>query len=163
MEKTLSILCNYLNNYFDRNRPRITGTISIADGKITNEDFYTVIQDGQYYRIVESVFNDGVHKYKASLSDSEDTGLKDETFKGAIQLMAIPPEVIDLANDIEAWQAKYEGVDSPNMSPYQSESFGGYSYSKASTSGGGVGSGGTSITWQSAFKARLNEWRKMKL
>lgn len=162
MEKTLSILCNYLNNYFDRGRDKLYGDITITNGVIDNEAFVSKIQDGQYYRITGSVFNDGVHKYKASLSIDEDTGLKDETFRGGIWLMAIPQEVIDLATDIEAWQAQYGAIDGANMSPFQSESFGGYSYSKAST-GGSAGGGGTSITWQDAFKARLNTWRKLKV
>lgn len=161
MEKTLSILCNYLNNYFDRGRDKLYGTFTITDGVIDDDTFIEKIQDGQYYRIVGSVFNDGVHKYTASLSES-DTPLTDEVFDGAIWLMAIPQEVIDLATEIEAWQAQYGATDSANMSPYQSESFGGYSYSKAST-GGGAGGGGTSITWQDAFKARLNTWRKLKV
>lgn len=159
MEKTLSILCNYLNNYFDRGRDKLIGTVIIANHSITNDKFISAIQDGQYYRIAGSVFNDGVHKYDASLSDM---GLKDETFNGSIWLMAIPDEVIDLANDIEAWNTMYGAVDGANMSPYQSESFGGYSYSKAST-GGGENGGGTSITWQDAFKSRLSSWRKLKL
>lgn len=162
MEKTLSILCNYLNNYFDRDRYKLYGDITIRDGVIINDAFVTKVQDGQYYRITGSVFNDGVHKYKASLSIGEDTGLKDEVFTGGIWLMAIPQEVIDLATDIEAWQAQYEAADSANMSPYQSESFGGYSYSKANT-GGGASGGGTSVTWQDAFKARLSTWRKLKV
>lgn len=161
MEKTLSILCNYLNNYFDRGRDKLYGTFTITDGVIDDDTFIEKIQDGQYYRIVGSVFNDGVHKYKASLSES-DTPLTDEVFDGAIWLMAIPQEVIDLATDITAWILQYGATDSANMSPYQSESFGGYSYSKAST-GGGAGGGGTSITWQDAFKARLNTWRKLKV
>lgn len=160
MEKTLSILCNYLNNYFDRGRDKLYETVVIDSGSIVNESFSDKIQDGQYYRIIGSVFNDGVHKYDASLSDM---GLKDETFNGSIWLMAIPQEVIDLATDIEAWQAQYEAVDSANMSPYQSESFGGYSYSKASTGGSSDGGAGTSITWQNAFKSRLSTWRKLKI
>jgi len=107
------------------------------------------LQDGQYFRIVGSVFNDGVYQYPA-------TGLTDETFDGAIWAMAIPSEVIALASDIEAWKEKYQSIDSPAMSPYNSESFGGYSYSKSSG-----GSDDLSGTWQGAFADRLNHWRKI--
>lgn len=105
------------------------------------------LQDGQYYRIIGSVFNDGLHQYP-----SDD--LKDETFCGLICPLAIPKQVIELAEEIEAWQEKNgEQADSP----YQSESFGGYSYSKGSSSSDDNGLSG----WQKAFAGRLNPWRKL--
>jgi hypothetical protein len=64
-----------------------------------------------------------------------------------------------LASDIEAWQAKYGSAENPAMSPFTSESFGGYSYSKG---GGSDASGKGQNTWQGAFKARLNAYRRMK-
>jgi hypothetical protein len=86
--------------------------------------------------------------------------LTDEVFDGAIWLMAIPKDVLILSEEIDAWIEKYGGVDSVAMSPYNSESFGGYSYSKS----GGGSSDGTSKagTWQGAFATRLNEWRKIR-
>ena len=103
------------------------------------------LQDGQYYQIVGSVFNDGLHQYP-------DNDLKDETFTGQIRGLAIPKQVIELADEIKQWQEKNgEQADSP----YQSESFGGYSYSKGSD-GAGELSG-----WQKAFASRLNPWRKL--
>ena len=58
------------------------------------------------------------------------------------------------------WSDKYLGVDSAAMSPFNSESFGGYSYSK---SGGSSSSGNVDLsgTWQGAFADRLNNWRKI--
>lgn len=156
MEKTLSVVCKYLKNYFNRNLYRYDGTVTIQGGRIIDEYFYSEIQDGQYYALFGTVFNDGVHKYDASVLDQ---GLKDEiTYHGEILLMAVPQDVIDLAADITAWQAKFETVDSANMSPFQSESFGGYSYSKAS---GGGNNGASSISWENAFASRLNMWRKI--
>ena len=74
--------------------------------------------------------------------------------------MAVPKEVILLATEIELWQAQYGGIDSQNMSPYQSESFGGYSYTKAS--GNSSDKTGSSVpTWQSVFGARLRRYRKI--
>ena len=67
----------------------------------------------------------------------------------------IPKAVVELAGEIAAWQEKYGAVID---SPYTSESFGGYSYSKASGAGDSAGSGG----WQAAFRARLNPYRKLK-
>lgn len=143
----LSELCQELRNWFDRGQPRIHGAFEISDGKITDADFTDVIQNNQYFRIVGSVFNDGVYKY------TDDLVLTDELFVGAVWLMAIPKEVIDLSKEIDDWIDKYgESVNSP----YQSESFGGYSYTK---SPGGSGSGMTS--WQSVFSSKLNKWRKI--
>jgi hypothetical protein len=67
--------------------------------------------------------------------------------------MAVPKAVIELANDIEKWVNDYSNVNSP----YQSESFGGYSYSKASGTNGGA------ITWQDAFSKRLNMYRRIRV
>ena len=107
------------------------------------------LQEGQYYRICGSVFNDGLHKY----GDAEDK-LQNETFAGTVWALAIPKAVVELAAEIEAWQTKNGEVA---QSPFVSESFGGYSYTKAtgSTTGG-------SVTWQKAFNSQLNPWRKVR-
>ena len=147
MEKTLTEICDYLNNYFWRTKSN--GKFKIEDGSIE----LSFLKEGQYFRIIGSIFNDGVHKYPAS-------DLTDEEFDGAIWSMAVPATVIDLATDIKAWQDKYGSVNSAAMSPYSSESFGNYSYSKGSnTSASGVEQG---PSWQSAFAARLNKWRRLR-
>ena len=118
------------------------GTYTIEDGGIT----LPFLANGQYFRIVGSVFNDGLHQYPAS-------DLKAETFDGTVWALAVPQDVIELAAEIEEWQKKNGEA---SVSPYQSESFGGYSYSKATDS-----ATGGSVTWQSAFRSRLNAWRKL--
>lgn len=147
----LTEVCKELNNWFDK--VRIFGDFTIENGRITSDIFINKVKEGQYIRIIGSTFNDGVHKYSFGLR------LHDETFHGAVWLMAVPPTVIDLAKEVEKWQAKYGDVDSTNMSPYTSESFGGYSYSKNSSSFGNES--GTGGTWQSVFKNRLNQYRKV--
>lgn len=122
------------------------GTYTIRDGGVT----LPFLQDGQYFRIVGSLFNDGLHQYGPSMEL-----LQDETFDGAVWALAVPKSVADLAGEIAAWQEKYGAVID---SPYTSESFGGYSYSKASGAGDSAGSGG----WQTAFRARLNPYRKLR-
>lgn len=146
----LTELCNELNNWFDVNK--IFGKFEIQNGELKNID--GILQDGQYFRIVGSIFNDGVYEYPA-------TDLVDEIYDGAVWAMAVPPSVVALAEKISDWQSKYGGTDSVNMSPYQSESFGGYSYTKKS---GSASSGGIDIsgTWQGAFANELNKWRKIK-
>ena len=118
------------------------GTYTIEDGGIT----LPFLANGQYFRICGSVFNDGLHQYPAS-------DLKAETFDGTVWAMAVPQAVIDLATEIESWQTKNGDA---SVSPYQSESFGGYSYSKATDS-----ATGGAVTWQTAFRSRLNAWRKL--
>lgn len=145
----LTELCQEIRNWFERTIT--TGTITISNGEITFQDgTKPELLSGQYYRIVGSVFNDGVHQW-----DGEND-LVDETFDGAVWAMAIPKEVERLAEDIEEWREKYENPESPNFSPYQSESFGGYSYTK----GAGTETG-TSIGWKTAFKSALTKWRKI--
>jgi hypothetical protein len=144
----LTELCQELKNWFEREK--YIGTFTITDGEISVPD--GSLQDGQFFRVIGSVFNDGVHRY-----GSEGGELTDEVFKGAIWAMAVPPAVIDLSERISEWNTKYgEAVSSP----YSSESFGGYSYQKAS-SGRGNAESGAGPSWQSTFANELNHWRKI--
>ena len=118
------------------------GTYTIEDGGIT----LPFLANGQYFRICGSVFNDGLHQYPAS-------DLKSESFDGTVWALAVPQAVIELAAEIEAWQKKNGDA---SVSPYQSESFGGYQYSKATDA-----ETGGAVTWQSAFKQQLSAWRKI--
>lgn len=138
-------LCQELHNWFDRERH--TGTFTIENGNIT-ADF---LAEGQYFRIVGSIFSDGVHQYPAA-------DLPSETFTGAVWALAIPKPIIELASEIQKWRDKYGTADSSAMSPYTSESFGGYSYSKG---GSGSSNSATSTSWQGAFRNQLNRWRKL--
>ena len=139
----LENVLRHLNNWF---------LVAIHEGTFTVENgsiALPFLQTNQYFRICGSVFNDGLHLYPA-------VDLTDETFTGTVWVLAVPKAVVALAEDIAAWEEKNgEAV----ASPYQSESFGGYSYTKAS-----AGSAGTSAVtgWQDAFRSRLNSWRKIK-
>ena len=138
----LTELCGVLRNWFETDR--ISGTYTVENGSIT----LPFLQNGQFFRVVGSVFNDGVHQYP-------DYAMTDETFDGSIWPMSVPPALLCLGEEIKAWQEKNGDIAA---SPYTSESFGGYSYSK-STSGSANGAG--MVTWQSVFKSRLNQWRKI--
>ena len=131
-----------IRNWFSVDGGIYSGTFTIKDGGIT----LPFLVNGQYFRICGSVFNDGLHQYPAG-------DLKTETFDGTVWALAVPQAVIDLAAEIEAWQKKNGDA---SVSPYQSESFGGYSYSKATD-----GASGGAVTWQSAFRSRLSAWRKL--
>ena len=145
MEKMLTEIWEYCHNYFWRTKWNVK--LTIVDGTFT-VDF---LKEGQYFRILGSDLNDGVYQYPA-------TDLKDEEFEGQIWSMAVPQAVIDLASDMGAWKEQYGAVDSPAMSPYSSESFGNYSYSKGGSSSSSASAG--SDIW-SAFAARLNPYRKL--
>ena len=137
----LTELCRELKNWFEQEK--IFDTFSIEDGKLVLDK----AKVGQYFRIVGSVFNDGVYQYPAN-------NLTDETFDGAVWLMAVPKEVLDKVNEITQWET--DNAQAIN-SPYTSESFGGYSYSKSS----GDGSGASSASWQGHFASWLNKYRKI--
>ena len=135
----LTNLCAELRNYFETKKR--FGTFTISDGSLSPSNF---LQDGQYYRIVGSVFNDGVHRHPAH-------DLTDETFDGAVWAMAVPPAVVELLQKIQ----EFEAATANAPTNYISESFGGYSYTKA-TDENGLPAG-----WRSVFKSELNRWRKL--
>ena len=133
----IDAICASLRNYFVVEI--VDGEYTVTDGGIT----LPFLAAGQFFRVVGSVFCDGVYRCGDKLP-------ADETFDGAIWAMAIPPALEAIAAEIEEWKAKNADV---LASPYQSESFGGYSYSK--------GTGSDSVSWQGAFASRLNRWRKI--
>lgn len=154
----LTELCQELRNYFDKKR--LYGSFEIKDGGVFpagNSVLWDApeLQEGMYFRICDSWFNDGVHQYP-------DVDMKPEVFSGSVWLMAVPQAVLQLNDEIDAWRAKYEDVDSEAMSPFTSESYGGYSYSK-NAPGSTAGHGSSSASWQTVFASRLTPWRKILL
>lgn len=126
----------HIRNFFPAGE-RINGKFNIEDGTIS-----LPLLNGQYFLIEGSVLNDGVYQYPA-------TDLMDEEFEGSILPMAIPKAFLDLATEISDYQSKVTAT------PYQSESFGGYSYTIATNKNGNMAS------WADAFGTRLNAWRKI--
>lgn len=120
------------------------GSFSIISGGIALPDF---ISENQYFRIVGSKFNDGVYKN----NPGELGKLIPEDFKGAIWGMAVPPDVIDLVNRISEWEQKYFAILN---SPYTSESFDGYSYSKSADK---------KTSWKSQFASEINSYRRLSI
>ena len=118
-----------------------SGDFKVIGGKLSPLDF---LQNGQYFKIEGSALNDGVYRYPHH-------EFVDETFSGEVWALAVPPTLIALAADIEEYQKKAN----ENASLYTSESFGGYSYTKATDSSGAP------ISWEKAFAKRLNKWRKI--
>jgi len=150
----LEQVCEYLNNYFTRKSgieyDRWKGEFTIENGELTrNGATLDGLKPGNYFLIRGSDFNDGVH-----VCPAED--LTDETFTGWVYKMVPPVTFLALVDEIDAWQKKYEAVV---KSPYQSESFAGYSYTKR---GGFFASGvDSTAAWESIFAIRLKKWRKL--
>ena len=122
----LTNLCAELRNYFETEKR--FGTFTISGGSISPSDF---LQEGQYFRIVGS--------------------LTDETFDGAVWAMAVPPAVVELLQKIQ----EFEAATANAPTAYTSESFGGYSYTKATDENG------LPVGWRSVFKSELKRWRKL--
>lgn len=151
----LTEVCAEIKNYFTYQDDKHIGDFAIVDGQITPSiDFPT-----DYIRIVGSRKNDGVHKR------NENGGFElvdEEQFHGAVWVMSPPAAFLALVGEIETWQKMYGGAGSAAMTPYQSESFGGYSYSKAS-GGSASSSGQTGPTWQSMYAKRLDVYRRIRV
>lgn len=135
----LETILMHLNNWFLVPDGVHEGTFEVKEGGIV----LPFLASGQYFRICGSVFNDGLHQHPA-----ED--LTDETFTGTVWALAVPRQLVDLSDEIKAWIAKNQ------PSVYTSESFGGYSYSKA------TGYRGAPLYWHDVFRARLNPYRKVR-
>lgn len=134
----LERILSHIHNYFEREIVKGTFTISSQTIEVP------FLTDGQYFRIVGSIWNDGVYEYPTS-------NLTNEVFEGEIWALAIPRAVIELSKTIEEWEAKNN-----SNSPYTSESFGGYSYTKGTNK-----TTGQPFGWQDVFRNDLNQWRKL--
>ena len=148
----LQQICENLCNYFVKER--FEGTFEIADGMIS-----LPLLDGQRFLIQGSALNDGMYTFHdTGIMNDDDTivvGLQDETWAGTICALAVPPAVIALSAEVNAWvDANGESVNSP----YTSENvIGVYSYTKAT---GGSGAGGA-VSWKDVFADRLKAYRKV--
>lgn len=135
----------YLNNYFFKFKE--VGNFTIQNNKIIGLKGKYI--KGQYLLIEGSVLNDGVVKVETVVGN-EITLEKsfNEEFKGVIYSLAIPQAVISLVDEINLWKADNKKTD------IISESFEGYSYSRAN-------SNGQVATWKDVFKEELRGYRKV--
>ena len=141
VELMLNELCKITKNYFSSNKDKHFGKYAIESGTVS----LPFLKAGQYFRIVGSTFNDGIYQYPTST-------LKDEEFTGSVWAMNVPPQFIALSEKIKT----YNEEDGNDHSAFTSESFGGYSYSKA------TGKNGQPLTWQDVFEPEINQWRKIR-
>ena len=147
---TMGAVLAYLRNWFERNpvtgeRHVVRGAFAVEGGALKGVPD-GLLADGQWLRVRGSRINDGLHRWPTE-------GLKDERFVGEVWALRVPAEVEAVADEMAAWsEANAEAL----ASPYQSESFGGYSYQLA-----GGGADGAPATWQRHFAARLAPWRRL--
>lgn len=142
----------HIHNWFEREQIPVS-TCCIDDGSLPTSITDQML-DGQWYRIEGSYLNDGLHQ-------NPDTELSDETFDGTITLLAIPKPLLAVAEEISDWVAlNRTAAQQAAASPYQSESFDGYSYSIRGDLTAQNGSGGLT-GWQAAFASQLNPFRKI--
>lgn len=134
----LEEVLRYLNNWFVVPGGVHTGTFTVENGGIV----LPFLQNGQYFRVLGSVFNDGVYQYPAYC-------MRDETFDGQVWALAVPQPLISMSGEIQSWQEKNGAAG-----PYSSESFGGYSYTRATNAQGAA------VGWRDVFAARLLPWKK---
>lgn len=143
---TLDDYCADLRNYFivDIDNDIHLNIYHIENGSITL-DF---LDDNQYFRIAGSKFNDGVYKYDNELE------LTDEIFNGAIWAMSVPPAFLDAVAEAEEYLTK-----NPMGNEYKSESFGGYSYTRADGNNSARG------FWYlpSTIANKLNRYRRIRV
>jgi hypothetical protein len=138
-------ICAEVKNYFIQPDTDVHASyFSIRNGTIEPLPY---LHDGQYYRVIGSAMNDGVYCH-----GHDDLAMQDEDWWGTIWTMRVPKAFVKLCREIEAWEAKNSEALS---GPYQSESFGGYSYSKGTSESGGA------YTWKDQFRNKLNAYRKL--
>lgn len=143
----LDEILNYLGWYRSPDCPYVSdvyvGDYEISGATLAPSDFLT---DGQYFRIIGSKFNDGLHRFPAY-------DLEKESFHGSVWVINIPHAVEALAEEIESYCAEEKKNDvESGWGMFQSQSFGGYS-----------GTVKDDTSWQTKYHNRLNEWRVPKI
>lgn len=143
----LTNICAYLHNYFDYERH--SGEISIVNGVIFCNGKTITLDEGQYFALFRERIPLGVFNEVPA----------DKTFVGSVWLMDVPKDVLDADKWADDWMKANGGAGSEANSPFQSESFGGYSYNKGSNSSG---KGGSSVFDNAQFARMLAPYRKLK-
>lgn len=131
----------YLRNFFPGER------WALSNEPINGGGTDLPLDVGDYYVIEGSKRNDGLHIYG-------ENDLVGDVLTGYVTGCRIPSALLAIYEEIIYWQQQNEEAIT---SPYQSESFGGYSYTKKS----GTSGTGAVDSWQSAFASRLKIWRKI--
>lgn len=145
MAVMLGAVLSCINNRFECEPVR--GLWSVSAGELVPASGQDLpLASGQWYEIAGSALNDGLHERGEEL-------LADEgEWRGTVTPLRVPSDLISLVEEIDAYQTAQDAAGGP----YASESFGGYSYSRATDPATGL-----PMTWEAAFRSRLNRWRKL--
>ena len=140
---TIADVMRACRNFFPYSYKDATYNINAA-GKITPaEDMVG------YVAVQGSHLNDGVYRCtNGMLEDGRDMDFYAETFTGRVWMLTPPRDFIAIVSEIEQYEKKNA------VSPMQGESFGAYSYTKASGKRG-------VLTWQEAFADRLRPYMRL--
>lgn len=133
----------YCSNYFESGWLEAEFSVD-KFGRITPD---AGVLDGQYIAITGSVLNNGVYQVRGGCIVD---GAQEETFRGRIWYLCPPRAFVQLCAKIEEYREK--NADGNAM---LTESFGEYSYTKA-TNGRG-----SAATWQDVFWNQLKPYMKM--
>lgn len=155
---TLERVLSHIHNWFTRETLSLSGC-EVVGGQLP-ASVAERIPDGAWYRIEGSYLNDGLH-----LRGEVDEGLTDESIDGTLSVLSVPRALLTVVDEITDWiDATSEARSKAASSPYQSESFGGYTYSmRSDLTGGSSGSSGNGGLngWQAAFRSDLNPYRRL--
>lgn len=143
----LTEICQYLHNYFDYERHN--GDITVNGGVITCNGDAIALEEGQYFALFRGRIPLGVFNAEDGL---------DKTFNGSVWLMDVPKAILDADTWAKSWMEKNGSANSDANSAFQSESFGGYSYSKGNNT---TGKAGASIFDTAQFAQMLAPYRKL--
>lgn len=134
-----------INNFFESGY-RAT-TYSITGGAIGPND---LLSPGMWIAIEGSAFHDGVYQLGAGgvLTGAPPQAV-DETFYGKVWFLRPPSGFLSLCETIAEFDEKTP------VGGYQSESFGQYSYSRATDKNGAA------LTWESVYNQQLAPYRRM--
>ena len=149
----LEQVLNHIHNWFVYDELDVDGC-AIEGGSLPAS---VPIPEGAWYRIQGSLFNDGLHQHPAD-------DLTDETFDGKVTVCAIPRVLLNVVDEIADYiDAMNESDAAVRGAKFQSESFGGYTYTIKGDSRADSASGGVSglTGWQAAFRTDLNPFRKI--
>lgn len=145
--ETLEMVMNEVKNHF---------VSAVADGEFTIRDGVLLFPGdapGCGYMALAGAQNSGVWEAQAAdggMQLSRDGVLcESETFCGSVFCLRPPRSFFALVEQIDEW------IEHNPVGAFVSESFGGYTYNRA------TGTAGLPATWQQTFQARLAPYRRM--
>lgn len=139
MAVSVAAVMRHVRNFFERGW--VDGTLVISGGVLS------MPADAPYIAITGSSYNDGV--YRMLSGTVAERSLRDETFDGRIWLLYPPADFLVLCRDASEFD------DKNPAGALKSESFGEYSYTRASAGSGDL------LTWETALASRLMPYRRM--